>query len=50
MAKDPFLKMDPCQYLVKYSLDVLKKETKVLDIFNTEKKIFGLDSLKVLGR
>ena len=34
--------MDPCSYLVKYSLDVLKKKTKVLDIFyiNTDKKCF----------
>ena len=26
-----FLKTEPCPYLVKYSLDVLKKKTKVLD-------------------
>ena len=32
--------MDPCPYLVKYSIDVLKKETKVFDIFNTDKKCF----------
>ena len=31
---------DPCPYLVKYSLDVFKKKTKVLDIFNTDKKCF----------
>ena len=30
--------MDPCPYLVKYSLDILKKKTKVLDIFNMDKK------------
>ena len=30
--------MDPCPYLVKYSLDVLKKKTKVLDILNTNQK------------
>ena len=32
------LKTDPCPYLIKYSLDVLKKKTKVLDILNTNKK------------
>ena len=32
--------MDPCPYLVKYSLDVIKKKTKFLDIFNTDKKSF----------
>ena len=31
---------DPCSYLVKYLTDVLKKKTKVLDIFNTDKKYF----------
>jgi hypothetical protein len=30
--------MNPCLYLVKYTLDVLKKKTKVLDIFNTDRK------------
>ena len=30
------LKTDPCRYVLKYSLDVLKKKTKVLDMFNTE--------------
>ena len=43
MDKDPFLqrilKNEPGPYLVKYSLDVFKKRTKVGDIFNTEKKI-----------
>ena len=32
--------MDPCLCLDKYSLDVIKKKTKVLDIFNTDKKCF----------
>ena len=32
--------MDPCPYLVKYSLDVLKKKTKFLEIFNTDRKCF----------
>ena len=27
------LKKDPCPYLVKYSLDDLKKKTKVLDMY-----------------
>ena len=30
--------MDPCPYIVKYSFDILKKKTKVLDIFDTDKK------------
>ena len=34
------LKTDPCPYLAKYSLDVLKKKIKVLDSFNTDKKCF----------
>ena len=29
---------DPCLYFFEYSPDVLKKKTKVLDIFNTNKK------------
>ena len=36
ISTDPLeriLKTDPCPYLVKYSLDVLKKKTKILDIF-----------------
>ena len=33
-------KNDPCQYLFEYSPDVFKKKTKVLDIFNTDKKMF----------
>ena len=31
---------DPCPYLVSYSLDVLKKKTKFLDINNTDNKCF----------
>ena len=31
---------DPFLYFFKYSPDVLKKKTKVLDIFNTNKKCF----------
>ena len=34
------LKTDPWPYLVKYLLDVLKKKTKVLDIFYIAKKCF----------
>ena len=30
----------PCQYLVKYLFGVLKKKTKVIDIFYTVKKCF----------
>ena len=33
-------KTDPCLYFFEYSPDVLKKKTKVLDIFNTDKKCF----------
>jgi hypothetical protein len=32
--------MDPCPYLVQYSLDIFKKKTKVLDILNTNKICF----------
>ena len=32
------VKTDPCLYFFEYSPDVLKKKTKVLDIFNTNKK------------
>ena len=32
--------MDPCLYFFEYSPDILKKKTKVLDIFNTNKKCF----------
>ena len=28
----------PFEYFVRYSLDILKKKTKVLDIFNKDKK------------
>ena len=42
MDKDLFLgsvvKMDPCLYFFEYSPDVLQKKTKVLDIFDTDKK------------
>ena len=31
--------MDPCPYLFKYSFNVLKKKTKVLDILNTAKNV-----------
>ena len=31
---------DPCPYLVKYSLDVLKMKTKVLDISNRQKRFY----------
>ena len=31
---------DPCLYFFEYSPDVLKKKTKVLDIFNTDKNVF----------
>ena len=40
ISTDPWkwiLKTDPCPFLVKYSLDVLKKKTKLL-YFNTNKK------------
>ena len=44
MEKDTFLRSveitDPCLYFFEYSPDVLKKKTKVLDIFNTDKKCF----------
>ena len=33
-------KTDHCLYFFEYSPDVLKKKTKVLDIFNTDKKCF----------
>jgi hypothetical protein len=34
------VKTDPCPYLFKYSSYVLKKKSKVLDIFITDKKCF----------
>ena len=44
MDKDPFsqwfLENGSCLSLIRYSLDVLKKKTKVLDIFNTDKICF----------
>ena len=33
-------KTDPCLYFFEYSPDVLKKKTKVFDVFNTDKKCF----------
>ena len=48
VGKDPFsqrileigsYKLDPCSYLFKYSLDVLKKKAKDLDIFIRTKNI-----------
>ena len=32
------VKTDPCLYVFEYSPYILKKKTKVLDIFNTDKK------------
>ena len=44
MDKDPFLRSvvntDPYLYFFENSPDVLKKKTKVLDIYNTDKKCF----------
>ena len=34
------VKTDPCPYLLEYSPDVLKKKTRVLHMFNTDKKCF----------
>ena len=34
------VKTDPCLYFIEFSPDNLKKKTKVLDIFNTNKKSF----------
>ena len=34
------VKTDPCLYFFEYSPDVLKKKTKVLDIFNTDKMFY----------
>ena len=34
------VKTDSCLYFFEYSPDVLKKNTEVLDIFNTDKKCF----------
>ena len=34
------LKTDPCQYLVKYSLDVLKENKGFSDTLNTDKIFF----------
>ena len=38
--KTDLKKTDPYPNLVKYSPDVLKKKTKVLDIISTDKKCF----------
>ena len=38
--KTDLKKTDPYPNLVRYSTDVLKKETKVLDIINTDKTCF----------
>ena len=32
--------MGPCSYLAKYSYGVIEKKTKVLAIFNTDKKVY----------
>ena len=32
------MKTDPCPYLVKYLNGVIKKKTKAIDIFNSDKK------------
>ena len=34
------VKTDPCPYLFEYSPDFLKKKTRILDFFNTDKKCF----------
>ena len=51
MDKDPFsqkiLETDPCQYLVKYSSDVLMKQTKCLNIFNVDKKRFYINKNRI---
>ena len=51
ISTDPWkriLKTDPCPYLVKYSLDVLKKKTKFLDIFNTYvQKMFNKKNIEL---
>ena len=33
------MKTNHCPYLVKYLFDLIKEKTKVLDTFNTDKKI-----------
>ena len=40
------VKTNPCPYLFKYSPYVLKKKTKVLDIFITDKKYFIQNNLE----
>ena len=39
--------MNPCLYFLEYSPDVLKKKTKVLDIFNADKKCFIKDNIEL---
>ena len=43
---NPVWKRNPCQYLVNYSPDVLKKRTKDLDIFTMDKKCFPKTDIK----
>ena len=31
---------NPCPYLIKWSFDILNKKTRILDIFNKDKKCF----------
>ena len=33
------MKMEPCLYFFEFSPGVLKKKTKILDIFNTDKNV-----------
>ena len=40
------VKTDPCPYLFKYSSYILKKKSKVLDIFITDKKCFIKNNLE----
>ena len=44
------VKKGPCPYLFEHSPDVLKKKTRVLNIFNTGKKCFMKIKIEVLGR
>ena len=37
---------NPCPYQVQYSLDLLKKKTKVLDIFVTDKKCVIINNIE----
>ena len=49
MSTGPY-KRNPCPYLVKYWLDVLKKKTKVLDILNPDKKCFTKINIELSPR